>query len=67
LDNNDDRSFLLEDENDFSNDFFYTYFVLWGKLYLFVFFIAELAARLFKTCVSIFFVGTINWMYFKDN
>jgi hypothetical protein len=26
--NNDDRSFLLEDENDFSNDFFYTYFVL---------------------------------------
>jgi hypothetical protein len=28
LDNNDDRSFLLEDENDFSNDFFYTYFVL---------------------------------------
>jgi len=28
LDNNDDRSFLLEDENDFSNDLFYTYFVL---------------------------------------
>lgn len=28
LDNNDDRSFLLEDENDFANDFFYTYFVI---------------------------------------
>jgi hypothetical protein len=28
LDNGDDRSFLLEDENDFSNDLFYTYFVL---------------------------------------
>ena len=28
MDNQDDRSFLLEDENDFSNDLFYTYFVL---------------------------------------
>jgi len=28
LDNNDDRSFLLEDENGFANDFFYTYFVV---------------------------------------
>ena len=30
LDNNDDRSFLLEDENGFSNDLFYAYFVVWG-------------------------------------
>lgn len=28
LDNNDDRSYLLEDENDFANDLFYTYFVV---------------------------------------
>jgi hypothetical protein len=28
MDNQDDRSFLLEDENDFSNDFFYTYFLI---------------------------------------
>jgi len=28
LDNNDDRSFLLEDENDFSNDLFYLYFTV---------------------------------------
>lgn len=28
LDNNDDRSFLLEDENDFAHDLFYTYFVV---------------------------------------
>jgi hypothetical protein len=28
MDNQDDRSFLLEDENDFSNDFFYSYFVI---------------------------------------
>jgi hypothetical protein len=28
MDNQDDRSFLLEDENDFTNDFFYLYFLL---------------------------------------
>ena len=71
LDNNDDRSFLLEDENDFSNDFFYTYFVLWGKLYLFVFFIAELAARLglafYIFYLIIFEVHAVNCSYREDN
>ena len=71
LDNNDDRSFLLEDENDFSNDFFYTYFVLWGKLYLFVFFIAELAARLglafYIFYLIIFEVHSVNCSYKEDN
>lgn len=70
LDNNDDRSFLLEDENDFSNDFFYTYFVLWGKLYLFVFFIAELAARLglafYIFYLIIFEVHSVNCSYRED-
>jgi hypothetical protein len=28
LDNLDDRSFLYEDENDFTNDLFYIYFIL---------------------------------------
>lgn len=28
LDNQDDRSFLLEDENDFFNDLFYAYFLV---------------------------------------
>lgn len=28
LDNHDDRSFLMEDENDFSNDLFYIYFLV---------------------------------------
>jgi hypothetical protein len=28
IDNQDDRSFLFEDENDFSNDLFYIYFIL---------------------------------------
>jgi hypothetical protein len=27
-DNQDDRSFLLEDENDFSNDLFFLYFII---------------------------------------
>lgn len=71
LDNNDDRSFLLEDENDFSNDLFYTYFVLWGKLYLFVFFIAELAARLglafYIFYLIIFEVHSVNCSYREDN
>jgi len=70
LDNNDDRSFLLEDENDFSNDLFYTYFVLWGKLYLFVFFIAELAARLglafYISYLIIFEVHAVNCSYRED-
>jgi hypothetical protein len=28
IDNQDDRSFLLEDENDFTNDLFYLYFLV---------------------------------------
>lgn len=28
---NDDRSFLFEDEMDFSNDLFTIYFIVWGK------------------------------------
>ena len=46
LDNNDDRSFLLEDENGFANDFFFLYYVLWGKLFLFIVFTIEEAGRL---------------------
>ena len=71
LDNQDDRSFLLEDENDFSHDLFYTYFVIWGKLYLFVFFIAELAARLglafYIFYLIIFEVHAVNCSYREDN
>ena len=38
-DNNDDRSFLLEDEMDLAGDLFAIYFVVWGKFALFLFFI----------------------------
>jgi hypothetical protein len=45
--------------------------VLWGKLYLFVFFIAELAARLglaFFIFYLIFFeVQSVNCSYKEDN
>jgi hypothetical protein len=50
---------------------FYTYFVLWGKLYLFVFFIAELAARLglafYIFYLIIFEVHSVNCSYREDN
>jgi hypothetical protein len=31
-DNQDDKSFLFEDENIFSNDIYYLYFIVWGKI-----------------------------------
>jgi hypothetical protein len=71
IDNQDDRSFLLEDENDFSNDFFYTYYVLWGKLFFFVFFMAEEGARLalafYITFLIIFEIHAVNCSYKEDN
>jgi len=44
MDNQDDRSYLLEDENDFSSDIFYIYF-LWGKIFYFLFYTVELIGR----------------------
>jgi hypothetical protein len=34
-DNHDDRSILLEDENGFMGDFFYLYFLVFGKIFFF--------------------------------
>ena len=71
LDNNDDRSFLFEDENDFHWDLFYIYFVVWGKLFWFIFFIAEEASRLglafYITYLIIFEVHSVNSSYKEDN
>ena len=71
LDNNDDRSFLLEDENGFANDLFYTYFVVWGKLMFFLFFTVEEISRLglaFYICYLIIFeVHSVNCSYKEDN
>ena len=71
LDNNDDRSFLLEDENGFANDLFYMYFVAWGKLMFFLFFTVEEISRLglaFYICYLIIFeVHSVNCSYKEDN
>jgi hypothetical protein len=71
MDNQDDRSFILEDENDFSNDLFYTYFVMWGKVFYFLFYTVELTARFvfevlfFQAKIVIFFIRTVNTIYFE--
>lgn len=70
LDNNDDRSFLFEDENDFSNDFFLLYFMVWGKFSYFFFLMAELAARLglafYILYLILFEVHSVNCSYVED-
>lgn len=71
FDNNDDRAFSLEDESDFFLDIFYLYFICWGKLYLFIFFILEEILRLslaFYICYLIIFeVHAVNCSYLEDN
>ena len=61
---------LLEDEHDFFNDWFYLYFVIWGKLFYFTFFMLEEAARLslaFYVCYLIIFeVHSANCSYKED-
>ena len=45
-DNQDDRSLLLEEEVESPNDLSHIYFLMWGKLFWFVFFMTEEALRL---------------------
>jgi len=70
FDNNDDRSFSLEDENEIFFDLFYAYFVCWAKLYTFIFFILEEILRLslaFYICYLIIFeVHAVNCSYNED-
>lgn len=69
-DNNDDRSFFLEDEMDFSGDLFSLYFVILGKFTLFNFFgleeIARVGLALFITYSMVFEVHTLNRSYVED-
>ncbi len=69
-DNNDDRSFFLEDEMDLANDLFALYFVVWGKFALFVFFIIEEIARvglaLYITYLIVFEVHAVNRSFVED-
>lgn len=70
-DNNDDRSFFLEDEVDFSGDLFSLYFVILGKFSLFSFFgleeIARVGLALFITYLMVFEVHALNRSYVEDN
>lgn len=69
--NDYDTSFLMEDEHDFFGDIFYIYFITWGKLFYFMFFMLEEAARLslaFYVCYLIIFeVHSVNCSYKEDN
>ena len=71
MDNQDDRSFLLEDENDFFNDLFYMYFVVWGKLFYFLFYTVELAARFglafYVIYLVLFEIYGVNCSYREDS
>lgn len=70
-DNNDDRSFSLEDENEFMLDLFYIYFLCWAKFFTFIFFILEELLRIslaFYICYLIIFeVHSVNCSYVEDN
>ena len=69
--NDYDTSYLMEDEHDFFNDWFHMYFIAWGKLFYFTFFMLEEAARLslaFYVCYLIIFeVHSVNCSYKEDN
>lgn len=70
-DNSGDSSFLLEDDTDFSFDFFYLYFALWSNFLLFLFFMVEEALRLslafYISYLIIFEVHAVNCSYKEDN
>lgn len=68
---NDDRSFLLEDEMDFSVDLFTVYFLIWGKFAYFWLFILEEIARvslaLYVTYLIIFEINAVNRSYQEES
>ena len=70
-DNQDDRSFLLEDENDFYGDIFYLYFLLWGKVFYFLFYTVELTARFglafYVIYLVLFEIYGVNCSYKEDD
>lgn len=67
---NDDRSFLLEDEMDFSADLFTVYFIVWGKFAYFWIFILEEIARValafYVTYLLMFEINAVNRSYLED-
>jgi len=70
LDNHDDRSFLLEDESDFTLDLYSIYFIVWGKFLFFILFILDelgrMALAFFVTYLLVFEMNTPNRSYIED-
>jgi hypothetical protein len=70
MDNHDDRSFLFEDENDFFSDLFYMYFLIWGKIFYFLFYTVELIARFllafYVIYLVLFEIYGVNCFYKED-
>ena len=70
-DNNDDRSFFLEDEIDFGSDLFSLYFIFLAKLGSLMFYVPEGIARTFLAFyigyLIVFEVHTANRSYTEDN
>jgi hypothetical protein len=71
LDNLDDRSFLYEDENDFTNDLFFMYFIVWGKFTYFFIYLLEIVPRIslgfFIFYLVIFEIHGVNQSYKEDS
>lgn len=71
FDSKDDDLYSLENENEFFMDLFYLYFLCWGKLFFFIFFIVEEILRLalgFYICYLIIFeVHAVNASYVEEN
>ena len=70
MDNHDDRSFIFEDENDFFSDLFYMYFLIWGKIFYFLFYTVELIARFllafYVIYLVLFEIYGVNCSYKED-
>lgn len=71
MDNHDDRSFMYEDESDFSYDLYYMYYILWGKFAFFFFFTLEIAGKIllgfYISYLILFEVQAVNVSYQEDN
>lgn len=71
FDVNDDRIYSLEEEHEFVFDFFYLYFLCWGKFFFFIFYILEEILRIalaFYICYLIAFeVHSVNCSFLEDN
>jgi len=71
FDSKGDELYSLENEHEFTLDFFWIYFACWAKFFTFIFFILEEILRLalaFYICYLIVFeVHAVNGSYVEDN